>query len=474
MSDKLTGFMTINRNNFKTRAVEERVKDYNNVYIQLSLEEMRNQANRCMDCGTSFCNWGCPLGNLIPDWNDFVYNSDWKKAYDRLSLTSNFPEFTGRVCPALCEAACVLGVNRKGVSIREIEQMIIETAFNNGWVKPRIPKVRTGKKVAVIGSGPSGLAAADDLNYDGHLVTVFEREDKAGGLLRYGIPNYKLEKEILDRRIELMVEAGIKIKLNTEIGKDIHFNDLLKEFDSVVLCCGASVPRELKIPGEKLKGVYFAVDYLRQQTKKIFNSKYNAPDINAKNKKVLVIGGGDTGADCVGTANRQGAEVVYQYEIMPKPSLKRTENMPWPEYPKLLKTTTAHEEGCIREWEIMTKELIGDDKKLKAVKASKVRWKKDNDGKYKLEEIKKSEFVQDIDMVLIAVGFMHTEHDKFINSMNIKLDDYGNIFTNDNYMTNIKGVFSAGDMRTGQSLVVKAIKDGKNVAACVDSYLMQY
>ena len=471
MANKLTGFMEIDRKNYNHRDVEERKKDFDNVYIPLSKEEMVEQANRCMDCGTSFCNWGCPLGNLIPDWNDLVYNGEWEKAYQKLSLTANFPEFTGRVCPALCEAACVLGVNREAVSVREIEQSIAEMAFEKGWVKPRTPKVRTGKKVAVIGAGPSGLATADDLNALGHVVTVFEREEKAGGLMRYGIPNYKLGKDIIERRIDLMKEAGVKFKYGVEIGKQQPLKELVSKFDAVIMACGTWVPRDINIPGRELDGIHFAVDYLSQQTKKLFGEKIEGKEITAKGKTVLVIGGGDTGADCVGTANRQGAKKVLQYEILPKPPEKRDDSMPWPLFPKLLKTTTAHEEGCEREWEISTKEFVGSEGKVEGIKGIRVKWTKDTEGRFVLNELKSTEFEEQVDLVLIAAGFLHTEHDTFVKEMNIELSDRGDILTDENNKTNIDKVFAAGDMRTGQSLVVRAILEGKTTAEKVDDYL---
>lgn len=471
MASKLTGFMEIDRKNFNHREIEERKKDFDSVYIPLGKEEMVSQANRCLDCGTSFCNWGCPLGNLIPDWNDLVYNGEWEKAYQKLSITANFPEFTGRVCPALCEAACVLGVNREAVSIREIEQTIAEMAFENGWVKPRIPRVRTGKKVAVIGAGPSGLAVADDLNALGHIVSVYERQEKAGGLMRYGIPNYKLGKDIIERRIELMESSGIVFINGVEIGKDKKMQDVIDGYDAVVMACGTWVPRDINIPGRELEGIHFAVDYLSQQTKRLFGEKIEDDEIIAKNKNVLVIGGGDTGADCVGTANRQGARKVFQYEILPKPSESRNDSMPWPLFPKLLKTTTAHEEGCQRYWEVSTKEFVGNDGKIESIKGLKVKWTKDSEGGFTLNEIKNSDFEEKIDLVLIAAGFLHTEHETFVKKMNIEISERGNILTDEDNKTNIDKVFAAGDMRTGQSLVVKAILEGKNTAEKVDKYL---
>ena len=474
MSSKLTGFMDIKRKNYNHRSISERVKDFDSVYLPLTESEMMAQANRCMDCGTSFCNWGCPLGNLIPEFNDLVYIGDWEGAYHKLALTANFPEFTGRVCPSLCEAAFVLAVNREAVSIREIEQSIIEMAFDNGWVQPRTPKVRTNKKIAVIGGGPAGLAAADDLNALGHRVTLYEREQRVGGLMRYGIPNYKLDKMIIERRVNLMKAAGIIFVNGMEIGTDRKLDLLKKEYDAVVMACGTWVPRDLNIPGRDYKGIYFAVDYLSQQTKRYMDEAFDGEEINAKDKVVLVIGGGDTGADCVGTANRQGAKKVYQFEILPKPLTCRDESMPWPVFPKLFKNTTAHEEGCINEWEVSTKEFLGKEGYLSGIRGSKVKWIKANDGNYHLSEIEGSEFEMDVDMILIAAGFLHTEHNGFVLESNINLDKSGNILTDENHLTNVEKVFAAGDMRTGQSLVVKAILDGKKAADNVDQYLMRH
>ncbi|MFD3155996.1 glutamate synthase subunit beta [Haloimpatiens sp. FM7330] len=468
---KLTGFKEYERKKYNKRSVKERINDYNEIYEPLSNDEMIIQAARCMECGTPFCNWGCPLGNLTPDWNDMVYKNDWKKAYERLSLTSNFPEFTGRVCPALCEAACTLGVNRKAVSIREIELTIIENAYKNGWVKPNPPKVTTGKKVAVIGSGPSGLAAADELNSVGHEVTVFEKSERVGGLLRYGIPDFKLEKNIIDRRIAVMEAEGVIFKTDIEVGKDISVKKILDDFDAVVLCCGSSIPRDLKVEGRDLEGVYFAMEYLPQQNKLNSGEKVEK-NINARDKNVVVIGGGDTGSDCIGTAIRQGAKNVYQFEIMPKPEAERDDSMPWPTYPRILKTTTSHEEGCKREWNILTKAFIGEKGKVNKLVGAKVRWIKDENGKMIMKEVPNSEFEVEIDLVVLAMGFLHPKHDGLIEELGLQLDKRGNISTDENYMTNLRGVFAAGDNRTGQSLVVKCISEGRSAAKYVDKYLM--
>ncbi|MCY6483360.1 glutamate synthase subunit beta [Clostridium aestuarii] len=474
---KLTGFKEFERNNFNKRSVKERVKDYKEVYVPLTKEEMQQQAARCMDCGTAFCNWGCPLGNLIPDWNDMVYRDDWKKAFDRLNLTSNFPEFTGRICPALCEAACALGVNRKAVSIREIEVSIIEKAYKEGWVKPNPPKVRTGKKVAVVGSGPAGLAAAAELNSAGHNVVLFERADEIGGLLRYGIPDFKLEKNVIDRRISIMEQEGIEFKTNTNVGVDIKAEEFTKEFDAVVLTGGSTIPRDLKAEGRDLKGVHFAMEFLSQQNKKAADKKIDGEEITAKDKVVVVIGGGDTGSDCVGTSLRQGAKNVYQYEIMPKPSEERNDTMPWPTYPKLLKVSTSHQEGFeegnfVQEWNVGTKKFIGKNGKLIKLNGIKVEWTKDENGRMNLNELEGTEFEIKADLVLLAMGFLHPQHAGVINDLQLELDERGNIKTDEKHMTSKKGIFAAGDMRTGQSLVVKAINDGRVAAKSVDEYLM--
>ncbi|MCY6354599.1 glutamate synthase subunit beta [Clostridium sp. ZS2-4] len=469
---KLTGFKEFERKNYNKRSVKERIKDYKEVYIPLNEEEIKEQAARCMDCGTPFCNWGCPLGNIAPDWNDMVYKNQWEKAYKRLTLTNNFPEFTGRVCPALCEAGCTLGINRKAVSVREIELTIIERAFKENWVKANTPKVRTGKKAAVVGSGPAGLAAAAELNAAGHEVTVFEKSEKIGGLLRYGIPDFKLEKYVIDRRINVMEEEGITFKTGIEVGADVKAKELLDKFDAVILTGGSSVPRDMKAEGRELKGVHFAMEYLSQQNKKVSNEKFDEEEINAKGKNVVVIGGGDTGSDCVGTAVRQGAKQVYQIEIMPKPSEERDETMPWPTYPKILKTTTSHEEGCERDWNVLTKAFVGEDGKLKKLLCSKVEWTEDKDGRMNMVEVPNSEFEIEADLVLLAMGFLHPTQEGMLEELGLKFDARGNVSTDETGMTSVEGVFSAGDMRTGQSLVVKCIHDGRTVAKSVDEYLM--
>lgn len=469
---KVTGFKEYKREVAKNRPIKERIKDYKEIHIPLAEDKLSNQGARCMDCGTPFCSWGCPLNNLIPDFNDMVYKNDYKKAYDRLSLTSNFPEFTGRVCPALCEGSCTLGVNFEPVSVKEIELGIIEKAFEENYIKPNPPKVRTGRKVAVIGSGPSGLAAAAELNFAGHYVTVFERKDKVGGLLRYGIPDFKLDKSIIDRRIDILEKEGIVFKVNSHVGVDEDAKVLLKDFDAVVLAGGSTVPRDLPIEGRELKGIYFAVDFLTYINRKAAGQDVSSEAIDLKGKNVLVIGGGDTGSDCIGTSIREGAKNVYQYEIMPKPPLDRDASMPWPLFPKTLKTTTSHEEGAIREWCVNTKKFMGKDGKINEIEAVRVNWEKDANGRFVPVEVKDSNFNQKIDLVLLAMGFVHPEHNGVVGDYELKLDGRGNVSTDENKMTSSKGVFACGDMRRGQSLVVWAMKDGREVAKSVDKYLM--
>jgi len=465
-----TGFKTYERQNFKLRPKAQRLSDDNEVYKPLSEALMVEQAKRCMGCGTTFCSWGCPLGNLISYWNDFSHQEKWEEAYEVLSRTSNFPEFTSRVCPALCEAACVLGVNREPVSIREIEYTIIEHAFKNGWVKPRRPKTRTGKRIAVVGSGPAGLAVADELNAVGHEVVIYERNLEPGGLLRYGIPNFKLEKSVIDRRIALMVDAGVRFITNTAVGKDVKATELLETFDAIVLTGGSTVPRDLKVTGRELSGIYYAVDYLENHTKRIHGLPTEGL-IDAKDKNVLVIGGGDTGSDCIGTANRQGANKVYQVEILPKAPDQRDDSQPWPIYPRLNKVTSSHKEGCEQFWEVSIKALVGEAGKVKKAVIEKINWV-NTDGRMIPEAIEGSEVELEVDLVLLAMGFLSPEHDGVVNDLGLSLDARGNVLSNERHETSVKGVFAAGDMARGQSLVVRAINEGRMAAKYVDEYLM--
>jgi glutamate synthase (NADPH/NADH) small chain len=429
-----------------------------------------------MNCGIPFCHHGCPLGNIIPEFNDAIFRQQWKEAYDILISTNNFPEFTGRICPAPCESACVLGINQPAVAIEEIEKHIIEIAFDKEFVKPRRPNVRTGKKIAVVGSGPAGLAAAAQLNYAGHLVTVFERDDSPGGLLRYGIPDFKLEKWVIDRRIGLMEEEGVVFKCNANVGVSVRINDLLREYHAIVLAGGSTIPRDLKIPGRELEGVYFAMDFLKQQNKFGSNKfKENGHHrLLATKKNVVVIGGGDTGSDCVGTSNRQGAVSVTQFELLPKPPDSRTPFMPWPTYPMVLKTSTSQEEGVERKWATATKEFVGENGKLRALKIVDLEWKVLDDGRpAQFVEVAGSEREIPCDMALLAMGFLHPQHDGMIQEMGVELDERGNVKASDKkYNTSIPKVFAAGDMRRGQSLVVWAISEGRECARRVDEYLM--
>ncbi|MDP4090540.1 MAG: glutamate synthase subunit beta [Bacillota bacterium] len=469
---KVTGFKEYKRMAPGKRPVEERVKDYKEITISLPGDMLKEQGARCMDCGTPFCNWGCPLGNLIPDFNHMVYKDQWERAYKRLSLTNPFPEFTGRICPAPCEGSCTLGVNRDPVTIEQMEYSIIERAYKEGWVKPEPPKVRTGKKVAVIGSGPSGLGVAVRLNSYGHIVTVFEKDDEVGGLMRYGIPDFKLEKRVVERRVAVMKEEGINFITGCEIGRDKAASELLKEFDAVVLAGGCALPRDLKVEGRELKGFHFAMEYLTQQNRRNASKPVTVDEIDAKDKVVIVIGGGDTGSDCIGTARRQGAKEVIQYEIMPKPPVERNDTMPWPEYPMTLKTSTSHEEGCVREWLVNTKKVEGYKGVVKALHGVRVYWEKDDSGRMVMKEVEGSEFVQKADLILLAMGFLGPKKEGMLEELKVNFDGRGNVVTDENYMTNVKGLFATGDMKTGQSLVVRALSEGLKTAEAVDKYLM--
>lgn len=469
---KITGFLETNRQLPHKREVRDRIKDYFEVEATVDPSLTVKQASRCMDCGVPFCHHGCPLGNVIPEFNDAVYQQNWKLAYEILSLTNNFPEFTGRICPAPCEASCVLGINKPAVTIEYIEKTIIEKAFEEGYVKPQVPTQRTGKKVAVIGSGPSGLAAAVQLNYAGHWVTVFERADEMGGLLRYGIPDFKLDKRILDRRLAVMSEEGIKFQNNTNVGVTISAQQLEDSFDVILLCCGSTVPRDIAIPGRELKGVHFAMEFLTQQNRRVSGKKVEAKEIWAKDKNVFVIGGGDTGSDCVGTSNRHGAKSVTQIEILPKPPKDRTENMPWPNWPTILRTSTSHEEGCERYWSIVTKEFIGDKEgNLKAIKIADIEWKKEPGKAPSFTEVPGSEKEVPCELALLALGFLHPQHTGLLDQLNVAYDERGNVKCH-RYQTSKENIFAAGDARRGQSLVVWAISEGREAARAVDEYLM--
>ena len=472
---KPTGFLEFSREMPSKRPVKERVNDYREFIEKYPTQKLNQQASRCMDCGVPFCHHGCPLGNIIPEFNDAVYRKSWREAYDILASTNNFPEFTGRICPAPCESSCVLGINQPPVAIEEIEKHIIEIAFEKGFVKPHKPNLRTGKKVAVVGSGPAGMAAAAQLNAAGHSITVFERDDAPGGLLRYGIPDFKLEKWVIDRRIAIMEEEGIVFQCNAEVGVNVSVNDLLRQFSAVVLTGGSTIPRDLPAPGRDLKGIHFAMDFLKQQNKRVSRLlDKNEEPIMATGKHVVVIGGGDTGSDCVGTSNRHGAKSITQFELLPKPPDERTMQMPWPTYPMVLKISSSHEEGCERQWAVNTKEFISDGNgNIKALKIVDLEWKTGDNGRAQFVEIEGSAREIPCDLALLAMGFVHPQHEGLINDLAVELDERGNVRASEKlYQTNIQKIFTAGDMRRGQSLVVWAISEGRECARKVDEFLM--
>ena len=463
---KVTGFKEFTREMPVRRPVEERVNDYFEVYYQFPEEKVRTQAARCMDCGIPFCHTGCPVNNIIPDWNDLVYRDHWKEAIRVLHSTNNFPEFTGRICPAPCEAACVLGINEPPVTIKVIEKNIVERAWQEGWIQPEPPETRTGKRVAVVGSGPSGLAAAQQLNRAGHLVTLFEKNDRLGGLMRYGIPDFKMEKHVVDRRIEQMNAEGVRFETRAHIGGNVPAEDLRKEFDAIVLCGGAESPRDLNVPGRELKGIHFAMEFLPQQNKR--NAGDEVPNqILATGKRVVIIGGGDTGADCLGTTHRQKARSVHQFEIMPMPPEARAPSTPWPLWPLQLRSESSHEEGGLRDWSIGTTHFTGDEngnvKQLHAIRVGPPP---------KFEPIPGTEFIVEAELVLLALGFTGPVKQGMIEQFGVNLDARSNIATDANYMSSVPGIFAAGDMRRGQSLVVWAISEGRKAAAGVDKFLM--
>jgi glutamate synthase (NADPH/NADH) small chain len=463
-----TGFLEIGRVNFERRPISERVQDWKEVYKEFPEGKLQAQASRCMDCGIPFCHQGCPLGNIIPDWNDLVYRGQWQEALHRLLATNNFPEFTGRICPAPCEGSCVLGINADPVTIKNIEVSIIDRAFKEGIIHARRPKVRTGKAVAVIGSGPAGLAAAAQLNSAGHWVTVFERADRIGGLLRYGIPEFKMEKSVLDRRLSIMHEEGIMFRTNANVGVNVAVEELQREFDAILLAGGATAPRDLPVPGRELKGIHFAMDYLPLQNKRCEGD--DIPDrefITAKDKRVVIIGGGDTGADCLGTAHRQGAKSIVQFELLAKPPAERAADNPWPNWPNIFRTSSAHEEGGDREYCVLTKNFTGRDGQVAQLHAVRVEFEGRN-----MKEVPGSEFTLDADLVLLAMGFLGPERKGMIDQLGVAINERGNVTTNAEKMTSVPGVFAAGDMSRGQSLVVWAIREGRQAAKFMDKYLM--
>ena len=467
----ITGFLKIRRKEADNRPLNERIFDFSEVEQTLNSEDRMLQASRCMDCGIPFCHWGCPVDNLIPEWNDLLYRGDWRGAYERLHATNNFPEFTGRICPAGCEHACVLNINNEPVTIRENEVAITEKAFVEGYIKPLPPKKRTGRKVAVIGSGPAGLAAADLLNRAGHLVTLFEKDEKAGGLLRFGIPDFKLSKTVIDRRLDLMISEGLEVRTGVTIGKDIPFGEIVVQYDATCLAIGSGHPRDLNVAGREFKGICFAMDFLSAQNR--FNAGLLTEtdrEKSAEGKRVLVIGGGDTGSDCVGTSIRQRAASVTQIEILPKPPVERTPDNPWPYYGKILKTSTSHEEGCERLWGVSTLRFVGDGSITRGAEIEEVKWESVN-GRYTMTAVPGTRRVIEADLILLALGFLHPVTVGLNYGSGIELDNRQNIKINDNQITSIPGVFAAGDAVTGASLVVNAIASGRKSAMEIDKFL---
>jgi len=469
---KATGFLEIQRKKWPTRPIAERLRDWKEVYRPFPHEDLRKQGARCMDCGVPFCHQGCPLGNLIPDWNDLVYKDRWRDAIERLHATNNFPEFTGRLCPAPCEGSCVLGINDDAVTIKAIEVAIIDQAFEQGWVHPEAPAVRTGKKVAVVGSGPAGLAAAQQLNRAGHSVIVFERADRVGGLLRYGIPEFKMEKRHLDRRLALMEKEGIVFQTNAHVGVDVPVGDLRRDFDAIVLAGGACAPRDLPIPGRELGGIYFAMDYLTLSNKRCEGDRIaDEQFISAAGKRVVIIGGGDTGADCLGTVHRQGAMSVHQFELLPRPPDTRAPDNPWPQWPNIFRVSSAHEEGGERVYSVSTQRFLGEGGRVKKLDAITVKMVREG-GRVEFKPVAGSEFALDADLVLLAMGFVGPEKPGMLSQLGVALTDRGNVARDANWMTSVPGVFTCGDMQRGQSLIVWAIAEGRSCARGIDAYLM--
>jgi len=466
------GFLEVKRKEGGNRPISERILDFSEVEQTLDEEDRRLQASRCMDCGVPFCQWGCPVMNNMPEWQDAIYRGDWQKAIDILQSTNNFPEFTGRVCPAPCEKACTLNIHKEPVTIRENEAATAERAFERGLIKPQPPAFRTGKKVAVIGSGPAGLACADLLNKAGHHVTLFEKDDEVGGLLRFGIPDFKLAKNVIDRRVQLMIEEGLVIRTSVHVGKDISAKELVNEFDAICLAIGAMQPRDLPVEGRDLKGIYFAMDYLTQQNKVVRGDRIAEKDrILATGKHVLVIGGGDTGSDCVGTANRQKAKSVTQIEILPKPPEERTPDNPWPYWANVLKVSSSHEEGCERFWSLSTKRFIGKNGNVTGAEVVEVAWEKDANGKMAMKELPGTERIIPADLVLLSLGFLHPVQEGLLKDLELKLSERGNVHVSKNHQTSRAKIFAAGDAVSGATLVVRAIASGRKAAEDIDRYL---
>jgi glutamate synthase (NADPH/NADH) small chain len=468
---KPTGFLEIMRQKAPARPVAERVQDWHEVELRASVQHLRDQGARCMDCGIPFCHQGCPLGNLIPDWNDLVFRDKWRSALDRLHATNNFPEFTGRLCPAPCEASCVLGINDAPVTIKSIEVAIAERGFDEGWIVPRPPAVRTNKGVAVIGSGPAGLACADLLNQAGHRVTVFEKASRPGGLLRFGIPEFKMEKRHLDRRLALLEAEGITFRASTNVGVDLRADELLRSFDAVVLAGGAEAPRDLPIPGRDLSGIHFAMEYLTHQNECCAKGLPTDPRLDAKDRRVVIIGGGDTGADCLGTALRQGARTVHQFELLPRPPDERASDNPWPLWPNIFRVSGAHEEGGERMYSVMTERFTsGTSGRVEQLHGVTVDTRR-VDGRFEMTRLEGTEFVLDADMVLLAMGFVGAERNPLLTELGIRITDRGTVWRDAAWMTSVPGVFATGDLQRGQSLIVWAIADGRAAARGVDEYL---
>ncbi len=471
---KTTGFIDVDRKEREYESVTSRVNHFKEFIVPLKSSEVSKQGSRCMDCGIPYCHQGCPVNNLIPEWNDLAFKKDWERALNTLHSTNNFPEFTGRICPAPCEASCTLNLTDNPVTIKNIECSLVDMGWENGWIKPQLPLVKTNKKVAVIGSGPSGMACAQQLARSGHQVTVFEKSSRIGGLLRIGIPDFKMEKHLIDRRIFQMEEEGVNFKTNVYISEKKQIKELVNNYDALAICIGAEKPRDLEINNRNLQGIHFAMEFLSQQNDKIAGERID-PDkeISANGKNVLVIGGGDTGSDCVGTSNRQGAKSVKQLELLSEPPKKENKLLTWPNWPMKLRTSSSHEEGCEREWSVLSKSFIGENGIVTGLNGIGVEWTKNSDGQLKMSEIKNSEFEIKADLILLAMGFLHTNHDGLVKSLDLDLDARGNINADtNNYLTSKRKIFSAGDSRRRQSLVVWAIKEGRDCASSINDFLL--
>jgi glutamate synthase (NADPH) small chain len=468
-----TGFKDIPRQPPPKEATNQRVGHYNEFVLHWTEEDARGQGARCMDCGIPFCHKGCPLGNLIPDWNDFVYKGQWERALGSLHATNNFPEFTGRICPAPCESSCTLSINTDPVTIEYIEKAIADRGWEEGWIKPAPPAFRTGKKVAVIGSGPSGMAAAQQINRAGHSVTVFERENYIGGLLRLGIPDFKLEKFLVERRVQQMRDEGVEFRTGVYVGQNYSVEELRQSFDVILLCIGSTIPRNLDVPGRELKGIHFAMDFLTQQNKMLAGEQFPAEErISAEGKRVVILGGGDTGADCLATSHRQGAEIVRQFDIIPEPPATRSTGNPWPQWPVILRRSYALEEGGSLDYNIGTRSFSGSDGVVEKLHAVHLDWKRDENGRMQMVEVAGTEFEVEADLVLLAMGFLHPERSGLVEALGLELDPRGNVKTDANKMTSVPGIFAAGDASRGQSLVVWALSEGREAARGIDLHLM--